>query len=128
MRDLDSRIAVEVMESHPFTHGLRVASGYNAFMEECCDTCGRLPLGNDHSNQSDLAHYSTRIEDAWKVVDHLLNQPGPNGDYHCILIDAHKQSAIVIFDEGEDWEAKGEAPTLPEAICLAALSSTKGKT
>ena len=76
------------------------------------DPLNRLVQLDDHL--APLPHYSTRIEDAWKVVDEMgtglkLQQTGPDNEWHCSI---------------GYWRTVW-AKTAPHAICLAALTAVE---
>ena len=71
--------------------------------------------------RDNLPHYSTNIEDAWKIVD----------KYHRFVLTKSEMPeryyAEIIFHlgMGEFKEYKAEAETAPLAICKVALESLK---
>mgnify|MGYP001587718875 CR=1 FL=1 len=70
--------------------------------------------------------FSSDIAPAFLVVEKMGATPGPNGDHYTFLLDyVPGHSAIAIFAQGEDWEGRGEAATVPHAICLAALEAVE---
>ena len=71
----------------------------------------------------DVPYYSTRIEDAWLVVEKLREM----GAWINVSIGTHKMfwECRGIINEGKDNEVRfiNHAPTAPLAICLAALKA-----
>ena len=57
-------------------------------------------------------HYSTRIQDAWLVVEKLAKRGGVN-------IHLHENNMVQVWVSSE---IPAHAPTAPLAICLAALA------
>jgi hypothetical protein len=55
------------------------------------------------------------------VIDKLINTPGPDGDYYDVLFDITSVRTICVVGELADYRVKVEAPTLGQAVCMAAL-------
>lgn len=66
-----------------------------------------------------LPHYSTRIEDAWKVVERVASLR--SGGSVSIIRRADGVFRVEIGDGAEEFIARSKAA--PEAICLAALKA-----
>lgn len=66
---------------------------------------------------------SSRIASAWEVIEKLIN----GGDYLGITVDAgsHTEVYSCSFWKTWDvkWKARGDADTMPLAICRAALKA-----
>jgi len=113
-RELDALVAEKVMElavGHWGEKGTPEFEGMVAW-----------PIKqNPMLGQFELPHYSTRIEDAWRVVEKLD-----------LLFDYEIRRTMAGWQIGGHWwynDGEGgfnvyaEAPTAPLAICLAALKA-----
>jgi len=134
-RELDTSVAVEVMDNTVewimrTKDGSCIICKPYATYDECLTACEAHRPDPDHGEWEPhifAPHYSTSIADAWLVVEKLYDTPGPNGDHYGFALEAHSGSAVAVFALGEPWEGRGEAPTAPEAICLAALEAVRAK-
>lgn len=116
-RELDAIIAEKVM-------GLRVGEYIPVEIQPDHIIYEGWPILDDKGDRvSGLQHYSTRIKDAWEVVEMLSETydlvqthtyPGPQPERcHCIIL---KNFGSV------DWTVD-HAPNMPLAICRAALKA-----
>ena len=113
-RELDALIAEKlwgkrVMDGNPCSH-----SGCLSHVSHPCDGCGRWHPGL-------IPHYSTRIADAWLVVEKL------RADGFRWAIGSERNEWDIYLEDRKMGSGEGHAKTAPLAICLAALKAVEGK-
>lgn len=114
-RELDAEVAEKVMGCRP----LYSSDPALALKQGPACRCGVVDLVQPHGAHArrpdnGLAHYSTDIAAAWQVVEKMSG-----GEW---LLHRKLGKWEALYWDGMGW-IKGEAFTLPVAICLAALKS-----
>lgn len=134
-RDLDVAVAAEVMgatEIHPITvidrHGPHTEPG----------TSGpryRMPDGRMGVRATRIPYYSTDTAAAWQVVERMKERwaSEPNAlrgepdvwRFHDFADEGWRASVVWLHHDGPIVEVDEMAPTLPLAICRAALAAVR---
>ena len=115
-REIDARVAEEVMEWRPITHfhGEPIADGWVGFWDGDWFRWTTRPP-SDEENASVEWKPSTQIADAWPVLERF--------DEYAIYKDEHRVVCKVAMKE--DVWSMSIANTAPLAICLAALEAVE---
>lgn len=123
-RELDALIAEKVMGYKVFRWGdsdsLFVAPNKAAFDYACNGDTLTCYVDSERGFCFTMSNYSTKIEDAWQVIEHLIT----NSSWEFYL--THQYNGWnCLFESPDKPIASGSADTAPHAICLAALEVVK---
>lgn len=112
-REIDALVAEKVMGLEIIRgEGVRYA-GPNGFDNMYIE----MGSWNGESQTKYVPLYSTRIQDAWQVVDKMKS----NG-WYALIVEAEKTG--VCFDSNlHDETVTHDCDSIPEAICFAALKA-----
>ena len=118
-RELDALIAEKVM-------GWRRVNDEDPYFWPSKEMCDRLKeqypdvIGYDYFP---APLFSTDTAAAWEVVEHMINTPGPDGDYWDVILDITSMKTICVMGELADYRVQAESKSTPHAICLVALKA-----